>query len=63
MLLVVGSVTPPVGVLAMVVCRIAGISYNAALGMLSPLIAAWMAVILLVAFVPDLALWLPRLMR
>ena len=29
MLLVVGSVTPPVGVLAMVACRIAGISYNA----------------------------------
>ena len=36
MLLVVGSVTPPVGVLAMVACRIAGISYNTSLGMLSP---------------------------
>jgi hypothetical protein len=30
--------------------------------MLSPFIAAWMAVILLVAY-PDLVLWLPRLMR
>ena len=63
MLLVVGSVTPPVGVLAMVASRIAGISYNASLGMLAPFIAAWMAVILLVAYVPELVLWLPRLMK
>ncbi len=63
MLLVVGSVTPPVGVLAMVACRIAGISYNSALGMLFPYTAIWMAVIFLVAYVPDLVLWLPRLMQ
>ena len=55
--------TPPVGVLAMVACRIAGISYNASLRMLSPYIAVWMAVIILVAYVPDLVLWLPRLMK
>jgi len=63
MLLVVGSVTPPVGVLAMVASRIAGINYSASLAMLAPFIAAWMAVILLVAYVPDLVLWLPRLMK
>ena len=63
MLLVVGSVTPPVGVLAMVACRIARISYNASLATLFPFTAAWMAVILLVAYVPQLVLWLPRLMQ
>jgi len=63
MLLVVGSVTPPVGVLAMVACRIAGIRYGASLGMLSPYIVAWIGVILLIAYVPDLVLWLPRLMQ
>ncbi len=63
MLLVVGSVTPPVGVLAMVACRIAGISYNSALGMLFPYTLTWMGVILLVAYVPDLVLWLPRMMQ
>jgi tripartite ATP-independent transporter DctM subunit len=63
MLLVVGSVTPPVGVLAMVACRIAGISYNASLAMLFPFTAAWMLVIILVAYVPQLVLWLPRLMQ
>ncbi|MBM3532011.1 MAG: TRAP transporter large permease [Alphaproteobacteria bacterium] len=63
MLLVVGSVTPPVGVLAMVACRIAGISYNAALGMLFPYTAIWLAVVFLVAYVPELVLWLPRMMQ
>ncbi len=47
----------------MVASRIAGISYNASLAMLAPFIAAWMAVILLVAYVPELVLWLPRLMK
>ena len=63
MLLVLGSVTPPVGVLAMVACRIAGIRYNEALGMLLPFTGAWLAVILLVAYVPELVLWLPRMMQ
>lgn len=63
MLLVLGSVTPPVGVLAMVACKIAGISYNQSFGALFPFTAAWLVVILLVAFVPDLVLWLPRVMQ
>jgi len=63
MLLVLGSVTPPIGVLAMVACKIAGISYNESFGMLLPFILAWLLVILLVAFVPELVLWLPRLIQ
>jgi tripartite ATP-independent transporter DctM subunit len=63
MLLVLGSVTPPVGVLAMVACKIAGISYNDSFGMLLPFVLVWLGVILLVAFVPDLVLWLPRMMQ
>jgi TRAP-type C4-dicarboxylate transport system permease large subunit len=47
----------------MVACRIAGISYNASLAMLFPFTAAWMLVIILVAYVPQLVLWLPRLMQ
>ena len=63
MLLVLGSVTPPVGVLAMVACKIAGIRYNESFGMLLPFTGAWLAVILLVAYVPELVLWLPRMMQ
>ncbi len=33
------------------------------LAMRAPVIPAWMAVILLVAYVPELVLWLPRSMR
>jgi TRAP-type C4-dicarboxylate transport system permease large subunit len=63
MLLVLGSVTPPVGILAMVACRIAGIGYSQTFRMLLPFIGVWLAVILLVAYVPGLVLWLPRLVQ
>jgi C4-dicarboxylate transporter DctM subunit len=63
MLLVLGSVTPPVGVLAMVACKIAGISYNQSFGMLLPFVLVWLGVILVVAFVPEMVLWLPRMMQ
>lgn len=63
MMLVYGSVTPPVGILAMVACRIAGIEYSRSFGMLVPYSVAWLAVVLLVAYVPPLALWLPSLMQ
>jgi C4-dicarboxylate transporter DctM subunit len=63
MLLVLGSVTPPVGILAMVACKIAGITYGQSLGMLLPFTLVWLAVILLVAFVPELVLWLPRMIQ
>ncbi len=38
-------------------------SHNESLGMLFPFTLAWLLVILLVAFVPDLVLWLPRMMQ
>ena len=63
MLLVLGSVTPPVGIRAMVACKIAGITYGQSLGMLLPFTLVWLAVILLVAFVPELVLWLPRMIQ
>ena len=63
MLLVLGSVTPPVGILAMVACKIAGITYGQSLSMLLPFTLVWLAVILLVAFVPELVLWLPRMIQ
>jgi tripartite ATP-independent transporter DctM subunit len=63
MLLVVGSVTPPVGILAMVACQIAGIEFRKTFGMLLPFTAVWLAVIILVAYFPPLVLWLPSLMQ
>lgn len=63
MMLVVGSVTPPVGILAMVASKIAGVEYSKTLGMLMPYTAAWMVVVLFVAFNPWTVTWLPSLMN
>jgi tripartite ATP-independent transporter DctM subunit len=62
MMLVVGSVTPPVGILAMVASRIAGIDYKETFAMLTPYTAAWLIVVLIVAFNPWLVTWLPSVL-
>lgn len=62
MTLVLGSVTPPVGVLAMIACRIAGIRYSSTFGVLVPYTVLWASVSIITAFVPFLANWLPSLL-
>ena len=61
--LAIGANTPPLGVDLMAACRIGGISMMESLGPLLPMIAAMLAVLLLVMFVPELALFLPRHMQ
>ena len=61
MSLVMGGLTPPVGILAMVACRIAGIEYSKTFGMLLPFIAWWATATLIVGYVPFLTTWLPSL--
>jgi tripartite ATP-independent transporter DctM subunit len=63
MLLVLGAVTPPVGILAMVACKIAGITYSQSFKMLAPFVLVWLLVILLVAYIPGLVLWLPSIVN
>lgn len=61
MSLVLGGLTPPVGILAMVACRIADVEYSKTFGMLLPFVAWWAVATLLVAYVPFLTTWLPSL--
>jgi TRAP-type C4-dicarboxylate transport system permease large subunit len=61
--LAIGANTPPLGVDLMAACRVGGISMMESLGPLLPMIAAMLAVLLLVMFVPELALFLPRHMQ
>jgi tripartite ATP-independent transporter DctM subunit len=63
MMLVLGSLTPPIGVLAMIASRMAGIEYGKSIGMTLPFIGWWLVVTFLVAYVPALSLWLPSLVR
>lgn len=62
MMLVLGSLTPPIGVLAMVACRLAGIAYGRTFAMLAPFILWWTIVTVLVAYVPFLSVWLPNIL-
>jgi len=59
MTLVVGAVTPPVGILGMVAAKIGGVSYASTFGALMPYVAVWSFVIVIVAFVPETVTWLP----
>ena len=61
--LAIGANTPPLGVDLMAACRIGGISMMEALRPLTAMIAAMIAVLMLVTFVPELALFLPRHMQ
>jgi TRAP-type C4-dicarboxylate transport system permease large subunit len=61
MMLVLGSLTPPIGVLAMIACRMAKLEYGKSILMMTPFMLWWLSVTMLVAFVPAISLWLPSL--
>lgn len=58
--LAIGQFTPPLGVNLMVTARMAGIGMESTVGWVLWYVAAMAAALLLVGFVPELALWLPR---
>ncbi|MCB1778081.1 MAG: TRAP transporter large permease [Candidatus Competibacteraceae bacterium] len=58
--LAIGQATPPMAVSLMVTARIAGVSMESTLRWALWPIVALLATLLLVIFVPELALWLPR---
>lgn len=59
---VIGMVTPPVGVCLFVVCAISGKSILEVSKEVLPMFFICLALLALVAFVPWVTLWLPRLM-
>ena len=58
--LCIGICTPPVGSVLFVGCSVAGLTIQKVLKPLLPLFAIMLVVLLLVTYVPDLSLWLPR---
>lgn len=58
--LALGQFTPPMGVNLMVTCRIAGIGMESTVRWVLWMVVAMGAAVLLVTFMPELALWLPR---
>jgi tripartite ATP-independent transporter DctM subunit len=57
----IGLITPPVGTSLFVGCRIANLPITAVIRPMVPFVAVIFAVLMLVTYVPDLVLWLPRL--
>jgi len=57
----IGLCTPPVGTLLFVGCSVAKIGIGAVIRPLIPLYIAMIAILLLVTFIPDLSLWIPRI--
>lgn len=58
--LCIGICTPPVGSVLFVGCSVAGLSIQKVLRPLLPLFAIMLVVLLLVTYIPDLSLWLPK---
>lgn len=59
--LCIGLCTPPVGSVLFVGCGVANIGIQRVIRPLIPLFAVLVLVLLLIAFIPELSLWLPRL--
>ncbi len=59
--IMLGLVTPPYGLLLFVVASISGAPMRAIIRDVLPFIAALLAALALITFIPELVLWLPRL--
>ena len=59
--LMIGTITPPVGVVLFITSRIAGISFEAMSRAILPWLVPLLAVLLLATLWPPLTLWLPNL--
>jgi C4-dicarboxylate transporter DctM subunit len=61
-MVLLGSVSPPVGVVVQLACKIGGIPFSSTFKLLLPYMAVVMVVVLLVAFVPAITAFLPDLL-
>ena len=57
--LMIGLLTPPVGMVLYVLSRVSGISFEQAMKATAPFLVVLVAVLLLLTFLPGFSLWLP----
>ena len=60
-LLLIGTITPPVGILLYLTCAMTKTPISEALKYITPFVIAMLAVVLLVAYIPEISLFVPRL--
>jgi tripartite ATP-independent transporter DctM subunit len=61
--LMIGLLTPPVGMVLYVLARVANITFEECVKACAPWLIPLLAVLLLITFVPDTVLWLPRTLK
>ncbi|HZW47608.1 MAG TPA: SLC13 family permease, partial [Microvirga sp.] len=61
--LMIGLLTPPVGMVLYVLARVARISFEDAVRACAPWLIPLIIVLLLITFVPETVLWLPRTLK
>jgi TRAP-type C4-dicarboxylate transport system permease large subunit len=59
--LLVGMMTPPMGVGLYVISSVGGVSAESVVRSIFPFFIPILAALLIITFVPELSLWLPRL--
>jgi C4-dicarboxylate transporter DctM subunit len=59
--LVIGLITPPLGVCLFIACSIAKITLEEITRAILPFLIAAIAVLFIVTYIPDLSLWIPRM--
>lgn len=58
----IGNATPPMGMTLMVASQIAEIPYEKAIKEVLPFIAAEITALLMISYIPELTIWIPRLL-
>jgi tripartite ATP-independent transporter DctM subunit len=58
----IGNATPPMGMTLMVASQIARVPYEKAIKEVAPFIAAEIGALLLISYLPELTLWIPRIL-
>ncbi|RKQ68651.1 TRAP transporter large permease [Oceanibaculum indicum] len=59
--LMIGLLTPPVGMVLYVLSRVSGVSFERCVAATAPFLIPLVTVLLLITFIPQLSLWLPTL--
>jgi TRAP-type C4-dicarboxylate transport system permease large subunit len=60
--IMIGLITPPYGLLLFMMVKIAEVPLNAIVREVMPFLAVMIAALALITFIPDLVLFLPRLL-
>jgi TRAP-type C4-dicarboxylate transport system permease large subunit len=60
--LMIGLLTPPVGMVLFVLAKVSKLSFERTVAAIAPWMLPLFATLILITFVPEVVLWLPRLL-